>query len=1136
MRMLTRFMQNCCVLSIAIFLLFSGLPLKAQDSPPLSQGQWFKLGITQSGVYKLSAAYLQQHGLISSATNPQHIQLYGQGGGMLPQANQAHRVDGLQENAVFIAGEADGQFNAQDYLLFYAQGPDKFTYDAVTGTIDYEKNLYSDTAYYFITVGNTNGKRMARQTNLAVTAPTLRTFTAYAALEEDKNNLLNSGRRWLGDRFSANTTKEYTLPIPQLAENSELTLKTAFVSAATSSSAFKVLVNGTQAQNITFPTIQDPKKNPYAEKGHLVTQSSTLKTNSQEQRISVSYEGSSGATGYLDYILATGTAPLQYRNTALPFRSLESLQHPAVAYTLSGIPDGIHLWDVTEPQDVRIQTFAKEGNQLSFGGNSTALHEFIAFTEEDAGVPVSIKTVKNQYLRGDVSPEMVIITHPGLLPEAERLARFRRDHDGLAVKVVTTNQVYNEFSSGAQDVTAIRDYMRFLHQSGGRLRYLLLFGRGSFDYKKRKEKDFNLVPVYESYNFTDPVRSYASDDYYGFLEEHEGSWEENEQGNHSLDIGIGRLPVIDVNEARQVVNKLIHYQTRKETLGSWRNTLVFIADDGDSNVHHRDAEKLAERAEQASPAINISKIYLGAYPQDKVANGERSPKAAEAVEQALERGAFVVNYTGHGSLDLLTNEYIITKAGIEKWKNTHRLPLVVTATCEFGQHDNTIRSGAESMLLNPVGGAIGLLTTARPVYSHTNFEINRAFYDFLFPAADQQMQRLGDIVRQTKNKGVPGTGVINRNFLLLGDPSMKPSYPTSRASLTQLSNSPEGTPADTLTAFARVKASGIITDGKGRTDASFNGLVEAVVYEKPVTYETIEPSVAKMQFSVRNNVIFRGTASVKNGEYSFEFRVPKSIRYTLGQGKISLYAVAEDSVTDASGEYNDFAIGGSKSNYQTDQNPPQISLFLNDSTFKSGEKVGKESWLIAYFQDESGINITNTGIHEGIVATLNNETTFLLNDYYNAATDDYTRGSLRFPLEGLLAGDHTLSLTARDTYNNLAKTEIRFTVSDKDDFQIYRLYNYPNPFRERTNFTVEHSRAGDPLEVQLRIYNLEGKVLHEQKRTLQNSLRTFTLSEWNGLSDAGQKLPQGIYLFKILLRSLSDGSATEKTEKLVILD
>ncbi len=1135
--MLNQFVKNCSALFLIFLLPGYVLPLRAQNAPPLSQGQWFKIGVTQTGVYKLSAGYLQQHGIAGSSTNPQHIQLYGQGGGMLPQPNDAPRPQGLQENAIFVAGEADGRLDSQDYILFFAQGPDKYAYEPASGEFTYEKNIYSDTAFYFITIGPVPGKRMGQLPELSTSGPSLGTYTAYAALEEEKYNLLNSGRRWLSERFSAGTTQEYTLPLYQLKDQSNLQIKTAFVSTATSSSSFKVSVNGSLAQEIPLPIIKNPKENPYAEKGFLVEESTTIKASGQEQlQLSIAYEGSNyGATAYLDYVFATGTAHLNYKNTALQFRSLESLQYPEVQYELAGVASGIQLWDISAPQDVKIQPFSLQGNVLSFGSSSSTLREYVAFKDSDVQEPVSLKKVENQYLRGDKSPELVILTNPRLLAEAERLARFRRQYDGLAVKVVTTTQLYNEFSSGAQDLTAIRDYMRFLYPSG-RLRYLLLFGRGSFDYKKRKEKDYNLVPVYESYNFTDPVKSYASDDYYGFLEEEEGAWTENEEGNHSLDIGIGRLPVVDLQEARQVVDKLIHYQTSSEAFGSWRNNVLFIADDGDGNVHQRDAEKLAERAENAWPAANISKIYLGAFPQDKVANGERSPKAAEAIEEALNKGTFILNYTGHGSLDLLTNEYIITKAGIEKWQNKNRLPLVVTATCEFGQHDNIVRSGAESMLLNPTGGAIGLLTTARPVYSHTNFEINQAFYEFVFPAEGEPMHRLGDIVRQTKNKGATGTGVINRNFLLLGDPSMKLASPERRLSLQSLNNEPEATLADTLMAFARVRANGVVTDSEGRPDVSFNGLLEAVVYEKPVSYETMETSAAKMQFSMRNNVIFRGKARVKEGAFSFLFTVPKSIRYTPGQGKISLYAVADDSTADASGQYNDFIIGNSKPNYTSDTRPPQIKLFLNDSSFVNGESVGKESWLLAYLSDESGINITNTGIHEGVVATLDGETTFLLNDYYSAATDDFTKGSLRFPLQGLAAGAHTLSITARDTYNNLAKTEIHFIVSDKGDFQIYSLLNYPNPFRGHTKFVVEHSRAGEPLEASLSIYNLKGQMLYKSSRSIESSLRRFTLQEWNGQGQGGQNLPEGIYLFKIVLRSLTDGSATEKTEKLVILN
>ncbi|WP_017732062.1 type IX secretion system sortase PorU [Nafulsella turpanensis] len=1139
--MLTRFARNCCACLFFILYAFFLLPqANAQTAPPLAEGQWHKIGITQEGVYRLDASFLKKNGIISSSTNPQHIRIYGQGGGMLPQPNSTARPDGLQENALYIPGEADGRFDSDDFILFYGQGPDYYQYLQDSAGFSYQKNLYSDTVFYFITVDDEKGKRMAQKPDLPVSQPLISQYTAVAALEEEKHNLLNSGRRWLGKRFGNGTAQSYPLPIHNVVAGTPLHTRSAFVSASTKPSSFELLINGALAQKVSLPTIKDPQANPYAEKGKLVEQESMLNTNQlaslDQLQLKLEYSGGSGSA-YLDYVFVTATAHLRYQGEALFFRSTESLEHPEVRYSVSGATDELFIWNISNPQAPALQQFRLQGEKLSFGSTVAGLQEFVAFSLSDTKEPVSVRKIANQNLRADLSPEMVILTHPSLLAEAQRLAAFRQQQSGLRIKVVTTGQVYNEFSSGAQDITAIRDYMRYLYTNGNSLKYLLLFGRGYFDYKKRTEHEYNLVPVYESYNFTDPVASFVSDDFFGFLEEHEGEWSESEAGNHSIDIGIGRFPVVNATEARALVDKLIHYQASSATLGSWRNKIVFVADDEDGNIHQQDAEKLANIVQQNWPAGNISKIYLGAFAQQTVPNGERAPEAMGAINKAVEEGVLLLNYTGHGSENLLTNEYVITQSSIAGWKNQHRLPVVVTATCEFGQHDNTIRSGGETMLLHPTGGAIALLTTARPVYSHTNYTINSAFYQNVFPEEGQEAKRLGDIIRHTKNEGVPGTGVWNRNFILLGDPSMPLAFPRNTAQVSELSET-GGSAADTvLSALKEVNVSGIISNtNNGLRNVNFNGVLEAVVYEKPLLYETIDSKSSVMEYSLQNDIIFRGQAKVEEGRFSFSFVVPKSIRYTIGNGKVSLYAVDSLSGTDAGGQYSNFYIGGSSSPSEADQKAPEITLFLNDSSFRNGDRVGKESILHAWFTDESGINITRNGPGEGIKASLDGKTTFLLNDYYMSEPGNYRRGSLQFPLQALSPGPHTLTITGRDTYNNMSKAEIRFVVSNQEEFDIYSLYNYPNPFRDRTAFVAEHSRAGESIEAVLSVYDMKGTLLFSQKTVVPHSLPAIRLPDWDGKINGGQKLPQGVYLFKVLLRSLSDGSTTEKTEKLVILN
>lgn len=1121
----------------------------AKAPPTLADGVWHKMGTTRQGIYKLSFQYLQKNGIVNSETNPQHIRIFGQGGGMLPQENSTPRPDGLQENAIFVSGEEDGRFDDKDYILFYAQGPDKIIFNPEQEDFEYEKNLYSDTVFYFITVSPEKGKRINSLPDLNVNNPLITSYNAFAAHENDLVNILDkrqprqgSGRRWFDESLPSNGTKLYQLPLYNLEANQPVKIRAALVSTDTGPVSVLLSANNSPVATLTLPGIPNPEEYPYSVKGAVIDTVHQINSNSLGDLSTLSLQLKSEGPGigavYPDYLTASAVCRLQYRGEPLFFRAAQSLAYPEVRYQLTGAADGLTVWDISGPQNAALQQADVQGQTLSFGASSANMKEYVAFQLKDAMEPVSVRKTENQNLRADLAAEMLIVCPPALLGEANRLADFRTQHDGLQVKVATTSQIYNEFSSGAQDVSAIRDYARYLYQSGGKLRYLLLFGRGYFDYKKRTEKDYNLVPVYESYNSVDPIYSYASDDYYGFLEEDEGKWEESASGNHSLDIGIGRLPVKDPQEARQVIDKLIRYSTATAALGNWRTNILFIADDEDGNVHHTDADRLAGLAEHNWPDSKINKMYLGAYEQEPNASGQKSPKMTEAINKAIEQGALIVNYTGHGNWERLTDEFVITKPVISKWNNTYRLPLVVTATCDYGRHDAHRISGAEELILKPEGGAIGLLTTSRPVYSHTNFEINSSFYDNVFPPEGEPRRRLGDIVRLSKNQGTDKGRLMNRNFLLLGDPSMMLAYPKKRVVIDRLTPENNSTGTDTLGAFTKVKGEGFILNGENNADVSFNGTVEVVVFEKPVSYETLiyDEKTPRMEFTLRDNVIFRGKATVRQGAFSFNFVVPKSIVYKPGQGKINLYAVDEEGRNDASGYYDQFKVGGSGTATEEDHTPPEISLFLNDSSFVNGSKVGQESILFAWFKDENGINLTNSGVEGGIIATLDDQTNYDLSGYYYAAVDNYKSGSLQFTLKGLLPGEHRLRLTVRDTYNNISKSEISFVVGEKDDFEIYKLINYPNPFQDRTRFYAEHSRAGENIEAELQIYSLSGKLLFRRTHIFEQSKFRLELDEWNVREVSGKNLLPGVYMFKVILRSLSDNSRAERTEKLVILN
>ncbi|AHM62563.1 hypothetical protein D770_21570 [Flammeovirgaceae bacterium 311] len=1093
------------------------------------------MGVTESGVYKVPSSFLSSNSILPAGADSRNLQIRGYGGGMVPEANSIARPQDLPQLAIQVVGEADGRLDATDYVLFYAQGPDALAYNPENGWFSHQKNIYSDTAYYFIGVGTQPGLRQTQAVNEGLSHPAINSYEAVEVYEKDEVNIISSGRRWFGDAFGLTGSRQYTTALQELTEGT-VRLRTAFINTNRSAVTFMVSINGQPQQEISIRHTIDYQ---YAEKGwigekeSLVTSSAFGGTAPLQLQIAMS-GGNTGNKAYLDYYLLQAPARLRYRGRQLRFLSPGSLNHSAVTYQLADAPAHLQVWDISNPQQPMAQEASLQNKQLLFGSGSSELKTFLAFTPADAPAPVLFGAVANQNLRADLQPQLLLVTHPSLLAEAQRLADFRSSHDGLAVKVVTTHQVYNEFSSGRQDVAAIRDYVRYLHQEGGgRLRYLLLFGRGYYDYKGRTTSPFNMVPLYESYNSVHPINSYASDDFYGFLEEQEGDWTENENGNQSLEIGIGRLPVVTPAEARQVVDKLIRYSSEPATLGNWRQRLLFVADDEDGNVHQLDAEQLARLATTSNPLYAPRKIYVDAYPKIITANSQTSPGAQKALRDAIDQGALIVNFTGHGSHRFWTFENIFSKSIAENLQNRNKLPLFVTATCEFGLHDGELRSGAESLILNPAGGAIGLLTTARPVFTFSNLKINTAFYRYAFPSATGETLRLGDISRLTKNEGVPETGVYNRNFVLLGDPSMQLAYPKQPIALTSITGAAATEALDTLKAYERVRIEGIIkSPNHDGADTGFNGTLLATVYDKSDQLRTLGQTDPAMSYSQRQNVLHRGEATVKNGSFFFEMVVPKNIRYETGFGRIELYATHQDGRRDAAGASDEIKIGGSAAGKTADRTPPHIQLYLNDTTFQSGHPVAAQAVLLAKLQDENGINISYSVPGQNIEAVLNDTSTFILNDYYTSTKGNYKEGWLRFPLYNLPPGRHSISFQAWDTHGNGSRQLIEFVVPGSDGISISSARNYPNPLREETNFAITHSRAGDDLEVDLLVYGLDGRVYQRYRHNAVAASGTLHLPA-PGIDN--KNLHPGIYVFKVVVRSLSDGSVAERAEKLVIL-
>jgi len=1105
------------------------------DNSVLAFGDWIKIPVINQGVYKIDYKYLDDAGLDMTSLNPKNIKIYGNGGGMLPQPNSEDRPQDLIENSILVTGQDDGIFNDNDYILFYGQDADDHSLWE-DGTLHYQKNVYSDTTYYFLTIADEEGLRISENEDLGHNHPRITAFDDYLTYEKDEYNIINSGREWFGEKFDFTSTYDLSFQISDLVTDSDLTVTSSIMGQTYEESSMDIYVN---SKYIGQQSINSIPQGAYLVKGSLQTQVFSMMSSeipsSEELTIRLSYNpvGTSLSKAYLNYLIIQCERQLKLYGGQTHFRSLSSIENAISTFEIQSANTSTMVWDVTDPLHPLQQKSHLSGDIFLFGTLTGTLKEFIVFDNSQFLIPEKPQKIENQNLRATGSVDLLIITHPQFVSEAERLADFRKNNDGLTVQIATIDHIYNEFSSGKQDVTAIRDYIRNIYNKGSngdRIKNVLLFGKGSFDYKDRLDRNTNFVPVYSSRNSLHPISSYSSDDFYTFMDEEEGEWPESGNDNHLMDIGIGRLPVKSPEEARIVADKLINYSTNFETLGNWRNEIIYVADDGDNNLHQKDAEKLATLVDTSYTQFNVNKIYIDAFEQVETSIGETAPAAKEKLDRSIDHGSLIVNFTGHGSPTRWTSETILNISSILELENFNRLPLFVTATCEFGRHENPKAiSGAEYLLNNPEGGAIGLVTTSRPVYSSTNFILNQAFYNQVFEKPDGQYQTIGEIFRRTKNH--PSNGLVNRNFALLADPSMTLAYAVDEIRI--IADEEAYQPGDTLRALDKVKLKGQILTADGSINTNFNGKLVTTVFDKPLEIQTLGHEDPVMTFLSRDNIIFRGEVSVIDGEFQVEFIVPKNIVYEFDQGKISMYAYDETTFKDAAGSNIEFVVGGENDHYEQDNTPPDIKLFINDSSFVDGGITGPDIKVLAHLQDQSGISTAHSPEGEELTIILDDSLEVRVGNYYMSEVDTYKKGWVTYPIKDLSIGTHKIRFLAWDVHNNFSEAEIKFNVIDGNEIKIESFSNYPNPFDDQTTFVFEHNRAGDDLEINIEILSLAGQLVKKLSYIEENSPGRITNIVWDAKMRGTGDFKAGLYIIRLGIRSLSDGSKNFANHKFV---
>jgi hypothetical protein len=1096
-----------------------------------------KVSTVNEGVHKIDLAFLESIGLNANDINPNRIQVYGMPGGHIPQSNSIDYPNDPQPIPIKIDANANEFFESGEFIYFYADAVENISFDFEEEMYKYNNNLYSDNLFFYIDFNADDVNTIESLPSAEIQdSEMIDWYDAVYFHEIDQTNILRSGREWYGESFSVNRSQNFSFDlINELASSQVVGLTTQYMAQTYNSANLNISLNEFDLASEEMPLVSDFTIFPYRQKGKIINNHSTISTSllsGKQLSVQIGHEslGSGRSDGYLDYLFLTVPEKLILgdKQTVLRNRSFQETGNYQVKF--QGLESDHMIWDVSNVmsyQEINVQNEDMYFSQEEGYGE----RKYVVFDQSSAYELSYMGEVEPQNLKSGSQADYLIITFDEFVSVANELADFRTNHNGYQVEIATIREIANEFGSGRRDVSAMRNYIKYFYDlNPGKLKYVLMLGASSYDYKDRVANNTNLVPVYESRNSLHPVFTFASDDFFGFMDETEGVWQEESNNIDDIDIGIGRIPAKTSNEAADVITKIIHYETSPEVFKKWRNDLYFIADDEDGNLFHRDSERLADYVIDNFGFYNINKLYLGAFEQEVFASSQRSPKMREAINEMVDKGALIVNYIGHGSENSWTNEAILTKSMVDEWNNLNQLPLFVTATCEYGRFDNpNIVSGAQEMLLKADGGAIALLTTSRPVESSSNATLNRSFFENVFKADGGSPQKLGDIIKNTKNSGI--VGVKNRNFILLGDPALTLAEPKNNLKIEEVVN--ENGTTDTLTSMSKITVSGIVENSLGQKLSSFTGELTAELYDKPKESTTIDQSENEFPFLTYDQVLFRGKSTIENGNFAFTFYVPKEIDYKIDKGKFSFYAKPDNGIEDAGGFSNDFLIGGSSPMVNQDDLGPDINIFLNDRDFRSGDQTGSNLELIVDLFDEHGISISNSNINPGITLSIDGNESILLNDFFYYDRDSYQEGTLSYNISNLSAGMHYLTITALDVFNNKSTSTIDFKVVGNEQFSILDFTIFPNPASEEVNLKLRQNRKNTEVEFNYQILNNQGQLIYSHSFQTKDDFRQDV---WNLRDQNGIKLSPGLYFVRVFLRSIEDNAKTDQFKKLIVIN
>lgn len=1125
----------------------------------LAEGQWYRIATTKTGFHKVDVALLSELGLDPATVDPGRVNLYGHGGDALPLDNAEPRPLDLVPVPIDMVDDGDGQFDGADHFVFLGDGPEEWRYDAAVDRWQHTLNPWSDTAWYFLRVDDDAPVRIASEPALGGDVDAVLEVTDFRQFHElEQSTIIRSGRNFYGEVFDQNPTHTIPFQVPDILPESarlEVRLMGRSVGAA---SPYEVVL-GDSAWTILPPVTGSQT---YVSQARVGSGDWAWTPASELVQVGITLDAQvADAKGWLDYVRISGTrsADMSGGSQQEFVRAEEAAPGRIVEWSVASAGSVQRVWDVTDAQQPRAIPFDIVEGNLRFRVTYDEIRTFRAGKGSGFYTPTPIGPVQNTDIHGLPQVDLVVVTPPGLREAADSLAAIHFA-EGLSVAVLEPSFIYDCFSSGRVDPTAIKMLMKMLYDRsenapGTAPRYLQLFGDGTFE-NRNLPRYGNALITFQSAQSHTPTQSYVTDDYFGFLSD--GA---SERLTDTLLIGIGRIPAGTLDEAWDAIAKVVAYSSGNpdpdgaaclqaglpgegegNPFGPWRNRICFVADDFDGNGgatetgHTLYSIGHAQGVEEDHGAFDIERIFMDAYPQVATPGGERYPEVEEAIDRRVREGALLINYIGHGGERGWAHERVLNTSTIGAWDNLDRMPLFFTATCELARFDDPeLETAGEMMVMNPRGGAIAMMTTTRVVYSYANEQLNTAFFAVVFDAPPGERQRLGDILRRTKNHPASGASSNKRNFTLLGDVALQLATPQAEVRTSEVNAVPIDAWADTLSALEYVQVKGYVADASGDVMTDFNGFVYPTVYDQRSEVTTLnnDGGSAGVTYSEWRNRIHTGAVRAEAGTFSFDFIVPRDIAYDPARGRISYYAVDGDQ--DAHGYTEELFIGGVSEDAVLDDVGPEIELYLNDSSFRNGGTTDPNPVLYARLRDDQGLNTVGNGIGHDLKATLDGGTSVVLNEFYASDLDTYQSGRVVYPFSDLEEGPHTLELKAWDVHNNSAKASFEFVVVSDLEVFLDGLINYPNPVgAQGTTFRFDHNQACVDLNLQLRIYDSRGTVVWQGERDETPTGYRVDDWHWGGETQHGADLGQGTYLYRLDVRT-PEGRQASRTGRLVLL-